>query len=223
VVIKTEPEPQQKTNTVTNDALSFEEKELLKDILEEPDLSVTARTSRLGLSAYKMNALKKSLIKKGHVVQFKINIGKLFGGIVTLLGLTEEGFKELGKRPINKPEEMSWEHWWWQRAICDYFNKRGAKAEIEKSKNGKRADVGLVMNGIETAVEVELSPKNAISNITADLEAGFDKVVCCCKNTMVAKEVRRQLKAYSRYEAIKDKVEVKILTELQLVKELFGK
>jgi hypothetical protein len=184
---------------------------------------VTARASRLGLSAYKMNALKKSLIKKGHVVQFSINIGKLFGGKVTLLALTGKGYKAIGKRPVLKPDNISWEHWWWQRAICDYFNRHGAKADIEKSKNGKRADIGLIMSGSEIAVEVELSPKNAISNITADLEAGFGKVICCCKNSMVAKEVRRQVKAYSAYESIKDRVEVKVLTELQLVKELFGK
>lgn len=100
-----------------------------------------------GLSAYKMNALKKSLIKKGHVVQFSINIGKSFGGKITLLALTGKGYKAIGKRPVLKPDNISWEHWWWQRAICDYFNRWGAKAEIEKAKNGTRADVGLAING----------------------------------------------------------------------------
>ena len=43
------------------------ERELLEDVFENPNLSITGRAARLGLSAYKMNALKISAIDKGLV------------------------------------------------------------------------------------------------------------------------------------------------------------
>jgi hypothetical protein len=200
-----------------------DEKDLLLDIFEKPNLSVTKRGSRLGLSAYKMNNLKRSVLKKGLVEQFSANLGKRFGGKITLLTLTPAGCKALEKELVIRPSNVSAEHWWWQTNIKDYFLRKGIATVIEKSMNNTRADVGLVRDGEDVAVEVELTPKNAVANITSDLDAGFDRVVCCCKDNMVAREVRRRLKEHKRYEFVKDSVEVKVLTELQLVKELYNK
>ena len=227
VELKQEDKVEVKTKTKKKPAgwgrVSRDEREFLVDIFEYPDLSVTTRGSRLGLSDYKMNNLKAKVIDMALVEQFSVNIGKEFGGRITLLALTGAGYKALRKKPVVRPDNVSEEHWWWQTHIKDYFERKGVKAELEKSIDGKRADIGLVKDGEEVAVEVELSPKNALSNITVDLDAGFDRVVCCCKDKMVAKEVQRRLKEHKRYASIKDLVEVKVLTELQLVKEMCGK
>ncbi len=213
--MRPEPKPEAEPNE-----LPEEERDLLEDILEKPNLSVTARADRLGLSAYKMNSIKTSIKKKALAEQFYVNLGKKFGGAITLLALTKEGYGVLGREPATRPENVSLEHWWWQVAICDYFKRNNIKVEIEKSRNGTRVDVGLTKDGREIAVEVELSTKNAIANIANDLKAGFDKVECCCKDNTMAEEVRRRLQAYEDYANIKDRVEVRVLTELQLVKEM---
>jgi len=220
--VKPEPEadPKRSTNEKPKVELTAEERDLLEDILEKPNLSVTARAARLGLSAYKMNATKARIIKKGLAEQFSINLGKNFGGTVSLLALTTEGYTGIGRKPIKRPENVGLDHFWWQLAIRDYFAKKSIIAEIEKSRNGIRVDVGLTRDGREIAVEVELSTKNAVANIANDLKAGFDKVECCCKDNQMAEEVRRRLQAYEDYANIRGRVEVRVLTELQLVKEM---
>jgi hypothetical protein len=181
--------------------------------------------SRLGLSAYKMNSLKGAVIKKGLVEQFPVNLGKAFGGKVMLLALTKAGFKALKKRAVVRPDNVSAEHWWWQKAQKGYYDRRSYETVLEmRIGNSKsRADLGIKTKNGWVAIEVELGPGNAVANIENDLAAGFIRVVCCCKDRLVAKEVLRRLQAHRRYEKIKDKVEVKVLTELELVKELFGK
>ncbi len=215
-----EADPKQSTNKEAKVELTPEERDLLEDILEKPNLSVTTRAARLGLSAYKMNNIKASTKKKGFAEQFSVNLGKKFGGTISLLALTTEGYRMLGKEPIMRPENVGLDHWWWQNAIADYFNKRNIKAEIEKSRNGIRVDVCLTRDDHEKAVEIEIGTKDAVATIVNDLEAGFERVECCCKDAAVAEEVRRRLQAYKDYENIKDRVEVHILTELQLVREM---
>ncbi len=215
-----ETQPKQSEDKRAKSELTTEEKELLEDILEKPNLSITARAARLGLSAYKMNTVKTVVIKKGFAEQFSVNLGKKCGGNISLLALTKEGYGVLGREPVTRPDNVSLEHWWWQVAIYDYFIKKNIKAEIEKNKNGNRVDVCLTVKGQEIALEVELSPNNAVPNIANDLRAGFERVESYCKDGLVVEEVRRRLQVYEGYREIRDKVEVRILTELQLVEEM---
>ena len=198
--------------------LSDQVKELMENIYQEPLLSVTKRSARIGLSAYKMNQLKKEIMDKGFARQFSVNLGKKHGGTVTMMQLSDAGYKIIGKRPEKVPENVSDEHWFWQKAINRNYESMKSEAVIEKSLNGKRADVGIVWNGCEVAIEVELTPKNALSNIVRDLEAGFHKVCSCCKNPALMRRVREQLRAYKGYEEIKDRVELNLLSEMELLK-----
>jgi hypothetical protein len=200
--------------------ISREQREFLQDIFDKPYLCTKSRATRLGLSADKMNTRKKELIDRECVEQFSVNLGRERGGNVAMLALLPKGYGYLGLEPVLCPENVSWEHWTWQKWICRYENDKGGKAEVEKSKNGIRADVGVCRDGEEYAIEVEMSPKQGVPNVSSDLQAGFDRVVCCCKNTKTATEVKRQLKKSKEYGAVKDRVEVKVLTELELVKEL---
>lgn len=144
-----------------NEAIAQQELDLLKSIYASPNLSITARSARLGLSANTMNGLKAAVIRRKFAEQFSINLGKEFGGNVVLLALTDAGYKAIGKsQGIKKPvANVGHEHWYWQNAICEHYLRKGIDAEIEKSKGGKRADIGIVWKEKEIAIEVELSPK----------------------------------------------------------------
>jgi hypothetical protein len=213
------PAPQVRPKTESNE-ITGEERELLEDILEKPYLSITRRTSRLGLSAYKMNRLKGSAIRKKLVEQVRINLGRKFGGRVTFLMLLENGYRAIGRKPVRKPDNVSREHWFWQLFLKDYCRRKGLVAEIEKCMNGIYADLGVTKNQKLFAYEIETSPKNALSNIVSDLTAGFHMVISCCVDQNTAREVTRRLKEYEKYEQIRDRVEVRVLTELQAVNEL---
>ena len=224
--VKTEPDtPDEPTRTARSvkpttkskkksRTISREQRELLQDILEKPNLGVTSRANRLGLSAYKMNSLKKGLIDMDCIDQFNVNLGPRFGGNVAMLELLPKGYGYLGLEPVMRPENMTGEHWWWQNRLCEHMKKKGDKAEVEKTRNGKRADLGLIKDGKEISVEIEMSPKNAVPNLFSDLKAGFDRVVCCCKDKRTAAEVRRRFRMSKDYEAVKDRVEIRVLTEL---------
>jgi hypothetical protein len=203
--------------------ISRDEKELLEDVFEHPNLGVKARSDRLGWSDYKMNKVKRLVVDRGLAESYKVNLGRRSGGETTLIGLTEAGYKFLRKEPVVRPLNVDWPHWWWQTNIWGYHSRRGEEAEIEMCMGGVRADIGLKVGSEVVAVEVEMSTKNAVQNIVNDLEAGFDRVVSCCKDKKTAKAVKKSLEATKNYEAIKDMVEVKVLTELQLVKELYNK
>ncbi|CAB1062330.1 hypothetical protein D1BOALGB6SA_7106 [Olavius sp. associated proteobacterium Delta 1] len=201
--------------------LSDEEKQLLENVFERPNQPVTRRTSMLGLSPYKMNKLKSSVIAKNLAEQFSINLGKDFGGNITLLALTDSGYKVLGKkRSSKKLQNESHEHWWWKEMICRHYVNKKIPAEIEKYVNGKHADVGIRYKGSDIAIEVELSPKNAITNIIQDLNAGFDKVLSCSKNKRILNEIAGQFRALPEHEQFKDKVTLRQLSEFEFIKEI---
>ena len=131
-----------------------------------------------------------------------------------MLALTKSGYKEIGKRPkIEKPDNVSNEHFFWQQKLYRLFRDKECLTWIEKSLNGKRADVFAIIKDKKNAFEIEMTPNNAVSNVVVDLEAGFDKVISCCKNSVVLREVKKRLSAYKDYERIKDKVEVRLLAD----------
>jgi len=203
--------------TAKSQTISLEEKDFLDSIDDKPDLSTTGRLAYLGLSTTKMNNMKNGLIKRGLITEFSINLGKKHGGIVKLLSLTETAYGYIKKEPkMKKPDNITEEHWFWQTHVYESYISQGIVAEIEKSLNGIRADIGIVWNDKLVALEIELTPK--ISNITEDLQGGFDKVVIYCKNNAVMKAIKTQFVSYKNYEDIKDRVEIRLLTEIEILK-----
>lgn len=202
------------TNNIQTNSVGDKEKELLESIYAEPELSINERAGYLGLSAYMMNNVKKSILNKKLAEQFTVNKGRTTGGNVTLLALTDAGCKAINKSMrVRKPNNVSHEHWWWQRKAFQFYKDKGFQAEIEKAINGKRVDVGISKDGKNIALEIELTPKNALSNVACDIQAGFDFVLSCCRNSNVHREVKKRLLSYKDYETIKDRVEIKILTD----------
>lgn len=202
--------------------LSEEEWAYLDHAFQRPNRTVTQRAEELGLSASAANRIRKGLEERGLVVSFAVNLGSRTGGNVTLLDVTEAGCAELGKkRRYRRAENVSAEHWWWQRNICGFARGRGLDARTEFALNGKRADVGFMQDGQARAYEVELSPKNAIRNVKEDLRAGFARVIVACKNGNVRKAIDSRLA-----EALSDDeracVTLMLLSEFSFVEQLIG-
>jgi len=129
---------QAKKNKFDFKAITEQEMELLTNIFEEPNKGITARAARLGLSSYKMNQTKAALIKKCLAEQFTINLGKDFGGAVSLLELTENGYKAIKKtQKAKKPDNVSREHWWWQIAIYEHYRKKALQLRLKNQKKEK--------------------------------------------------------------------------------------
>ena len=205
-------------------SLSEFEESYLMGIINHPNMSVTARGIILhGLSADKNTKTKKELLSRRLINELTIQLGKAFGGTVKLLKLTENGYKALGKiPPKTRPERQgSLEHIWWQENIARDYEVRGYKVHIEQELNDKFADIGVEKNNELVAVEIELSPKNAIYNFRADINAGFNRVIIACKNIAVRKQIETQLLSFvSENPSYFNKSKVIVLSEFPFVKKL---
>ena len=207
--------------------LTIEETEYLQSILDHPNLSVTARGTKLfGYSSNKMTNLKKILMDMGLLHAFTVDLGREFGGRVMLIRLTDKGYEALQKKPPEGQkgihERESLEHLWWKEQIKKDYEKRGYRAEIEKELNGKQADIGVSKGDEIVAVEVELTPKNAVSNLKRNLEAGFTRTLIACKNYRVKKEVEQKAKAFAEENNIPEsKYRILLLSEFPFIKQLY--
>jgi len=203
--------------------LSEEERDYLQNVYEFPNLCLTGRKEKLALSADKSTRVKNSLVGNGLVVEFSVDLGKDFGGRVKMLMLTKKGYEVMGETGENdfSPKQGSFEHTWWQTYIARDYAQRKFKANIERVLNGKSADVGVQRGNEIVAVEVELTPKNALHNFKADIDAGFARVILACKNQNVKNQVEKKVNAFikdnPRYEG---KARIILLNEFPFVKDL---
>jgi hypothetical protein len=216
-------------NKVSKEAsLPEGELHLLQSVFEEPYLSVGGRAEALGFSSHKNNELKKSLLLKGLIVEMNINLGFDARGIVQFASPTKEGYEALHKRSPKLPQPLgaSSKHVWWQCAIATHSEKEGYKAEIEKPlPNGKKVDVYLVpiRGGKPTAVEVELTPKNAVNNVKKNLEPNvLGKIMVACENKMVKQSVEKKLERELTVQQ-RELVQVMLLSDFHFVKDIIKK
>ena len=205
--------------------ISHEEREYLKSILEFPNLSVTARGEKLfGFSADKRTRIKKALLEKKLILEFSVDLGSGFGGRVKLLKLTDEGYKFLGLKPPEQPrfsKRGSLEHMWWQERIAQDYNERGYQAVVEKELNGKCADTGVSKGDEIVAVEIELTPKNAITNFKENCDAGFSRTIIACKNARVKKTTEGKIASFIESNpGYANKAKIILLSEYPFLKKL---
>jgi len=224
-IVRKAPEPKAdeiapKRDVRGNGKLSALEVEYLESIVAEPRLSVTARRDHLALSTWQNNEVKRSLLEKGLIEEFSVNLGKVTGGIMKLQELTEEGFRALGMKPKrSRPQNVSAEHWFWQKEIAAFYQSSGTQAEIEMHVNGVFADVGLVKHGRKIAIEVGITPKNEVANVQRDLAAGFDEVIVAGRNMRVLKAIEERLWPVLAPE-LHDRVKLILLSDFPFVREL---
>ena len=120
------------------------------------------------------------------------------------------------------PKRGSLEHIWWQECIAKDYSARGYKAIIEKQLNEKSTDIGVMKDNEIVAVEVELSPKNAITNFKDNIDAGFTRTIIACKNNKVKKETKKKLTSFlGQNPNYEEKAKVILLTDFPFVKSLF--
>lgn len=205
--------------------ITQEEKEYTESIFDYPNLNLTARGELLGFSSDKRTRIKNNLIKNQMIIEFSVDLGRETGGRVKLLKLTDDGYRVLGEKPPQKIKGISkrgsLEHIWWQECIAQDYNKKGYKAIIEKELNGKCADIGVIKGGEIVAVEVELSPKNAVTNFKQNMEVGFSRTIIACKNYLVKKETEKKiLRFIEKHPHYTGKAKIILLKDFPFVKNL---
>ncbi len=196
----------------------------LENVYAEPNLSLQARGIRLGLSADKRTMIKKYLVTNGFLYEFSVDLGKEFSGRVKMLKLTDKGCQALGKTlpKQSQARQGSLEHQWWQINIARNYISKGYKAIIEYDLNGKAADIGVEKDGDLVAIEIELTPKNAIYNFRADIQAGFKRVVIGCKNVRVKNQIEAQMQSFiTDNPSFVGKANIVKLSEFPFVKQLY--
>lgn len=200
--------------------LSEAEQEYLGSVLEKPFLTVTGRADQLGLSSYQSNRIKRALVDKGLIAQFAVNLGNRTRGIIKLVELTESGYEALGKIPAKmRPENVSAEHWFWQRCIAQHHSEKGLDVSIEMPLRDVRADVGIIRAGKRIAVEVGITAKNEVANVQRDLDAGFDQVIVAAKNARVLRAIEKRLWA-ALPSARHHQIKTMLLSEFSFVEQL---
>ncbi len=223
VVRRPEPRGQAKPRSERKKSdLDPDERDYLDSVFSDPNLTMTGRRDHLGLSAYRADRLKKALAGKGLVEEFSLNLGRETRGVVKMLAVTEAGCRALGKKPpFKRPQNVGPEHWWLQWNLAAYYQTQGIDAQVEMTRNGKRVDVGFRKDGEWVAVEIETTAKNAVHNVTADIEAGFDRVLVACRDAKIQKAVSDRLAQSVPAETLRA-VKVIPVFELSFVKALFG-
>lgn len=204
----------------TDTQISRAEKECLQSILDCPDLNTTERKGLLGYSTDQFNKQKNALKNKGLAVDVCLDIGNGTRGVSKMLDLTAKGYAALNlKPPFSIKNNVGPEHSWVQRRYADWCGRHKLKAILEGPLNGKRADVHVVKNGQDIAVEVEMSPANACSNVRQDIDAGFFKILVIGKNNSVSKAIKRNLEKLFPPEELR-LVVVASIAELAFIKEI---
>lgn len=208
----------------TEIVLTEDERIYARSVHEQRNLTMTGRRDALGWSTDRAGKVCRALIEKKILSPFTVNVGRAMGGTIKLLELTEGGADALGVKPkYPRRGRVGAEHWWWQIALCRHFQKQGFEASIEKELNGKFADVGVFQDGEWHAYEVAISPSNEVRNVQKDIdEAGFDRVIVCCRDVPVKKAVTDRLNEHLSAEQL-SKTEIVLLSDFPFVRLLFQK
>lgn len=176
---KTTARGKEPVTEIREEGLLADEMGFLKFLSDNPAMFVTKVYKSLGLSGYKGDKLKESLIKKGHISQDETREGKM-GRLAKILSLTEEGIQALNaKRLSGKGGDV---HKQLQLMIKEQSELYGWKAKIEERIPGslESVDVGLKKGEVSVAIEISSTtkPDQEIQNIRKCLDAGYDYIVC---------------------------------------------
>ena len=71
------------------------------------------------------------------------------------------------------------------------------------------------------AVEIELSPKNAVTNFRQDIDAGFTRTIIACKNIRVKKEIENKITSFIEKNPVyAEKARIILLSQYPFLKKL---
>lgn len=131
----------------------------------------------IGLSTYKGDSLKKSLLKAGLIAETEADLGRSKRKS-KILSLTSTGYGVLGLPPL--PGKGGPAHQFLQKIIAQQAKQKGYKATIEEvTLNGSQIDVGLSKDNKKIAIEVSVTtrPDQILNNIVLALQGGYDEVI----------------------------------------------
>lgn len=177
------------------------------------DVPITRAAEIAGLSKDAANTSRKRLLSLRLIHAFALTLGTRVGGNVTIIEPTELGWRTLGQTPLwTGDENVSAPHSWIQRHAAAFYGSQGLPAEIEGSRNGKRADVLIHTPVGPEALEVQMSVSNALANVVRDLNAGFRRVLIVARNTGVRRAIKKRFAVDLAPDQLRA-VEVKALSE----------
>jgi len=162
--------------------LSPDEKGFLEFISQHAGMFVTKVYKAVGLSGYKGDKLKSSLIDKDLIVQQETRKG-LRRRLAKVLTLTDKGANIVKKLTLKgKGGDL---HKDLQKMIKEQAEVFGWRATIEKRisrRSLESVDVELRKDDIRVAVEISSTTKaeHEIQNIKKCLEAGYDYILAVC-------------------------------------------
>ena len=196
--------------SVESDKLDDNELTLLWDVKNRPFVPATERSNMLNFTNYMGQKLYNSLIEKGLVEELEIKTNYR-GRPQKFYKLTDKGIFIVGKQNLGSGKG-GFEHRLHQRRLTEVFEAQGYKVIVEECKNGKNVDLGLSKDEKNIAVEIIISPQNAIENIEKDIAAGWKTVWLLCHTQTILDGVKQEWSpSNSKYPGIE--VEFYLLSE----------
>jgi len=183
--------PTQASKEPSRDEIGF-----LEYISHHPSRFVTQIYKDLGLSGYKGDKLKMSLIEKRLIRQEETRAGQK-GRLAKILVLTDKG--ESALRKLSLPGKGGDLHKHLQMMIKEQAELYDWRAVIEERipRTLESVDLGLTRDELRVAVEISTTsrPEQETQNIRKCLDAGYDYVVSVCEDekqlAMIKKEARK--------------------------------
>ena len=172
------------------DKLDDNELTLLWDVKNRPFIPATERLNMLNFSTYMGQKLYNGLIEKGLVEGLEIKTNYR-GRPQKFYKLTDKGIAIVGKQNLGSGKG-GFEHRLHQRRLVEVFEAQGYKVTIEECKNGKNVDLGLSKNGKNIAVEIIISPQNAVENIEKDIAVGWKVIWLLCHTQTILDGVKQK-------------------------------
>ncbi len=185
------------TSEAPQPQLDKEALDYLELIANEPFLSVRERNDQLGLSAWKGNQIKKTILDANLVREVPVNPGGR-GQRFKLFEFTAAGRDVLAEYGIESPTGYGRggvAHQWWVNTIAEWLGEQGLSPVVEDDSSGARVDLAFSVSRKKVAVEVEMAEGHALENIRKDLEAGYHFVVSLLDDSASFKRIQEGLES----------------------------
>lgn len=168
----------------------------------------------LGLSTYKGNLQKNSLLKAGFISETEADLGRSKRKS-KLLALTSTGYGVLGLPPL--PGKGGPPHQFLQKIIAQRARLKGYEATIEEeSINGSQVDIGLSKDDKKIAIEVSVTtrPEQIVNNIVLAFQGGYDQVISLFTLSETLIETQKLLSgSVQEFEA--QKIKLRLISEYE--------
>jgi hypothetical protein len=158
--------------------------ELLSNIAANPFVMFSERLKELKFngSIAEADRIKKLLIEKDYVIEYRIKLRKGRGSPASYLELSDQGKEFLGKSGIRNCRRYQGKSGF-LHALIIYrlikpFYEKDCKTAVEGETGGKDCDLCVYAPGGKIAVEVSLTTtaEDELRNIKRNLNAGYDNV-----------------------------------------------